>query len=343
MSYTIFLTTHSSLHESFCGHGSVAETFMKDFHLESSSVNRSASDVDLLILSLHNETVKTKTYVGEPPLKKETENKKRPERKNCGARRHLPLLLIWFFLLITSIPFFLIFAIHLPWIQKQIFIYASHQLKKNTDIELQLESLEWRPFSCFRLLRLEMQTSGELFLECERAELAYHFSWKWPYLHPSELSLQKPFLRLEKDEAGNWSIPKGKNPADSETNPSEKTTQEEAPKTPSFWVRFPWPQVRFSSAVIFAYQNGQPVLSVRNVTGTFSLYVVSGPKGPSLKIDLGHLQGNAESPQWEEWKLSGDDQIRKQAFFADRFIFTAVCLRRLKDIKSVGLGRSGTD
>ncbi len=114
--------------------------------------------------------------------------------------------------------------------------------------------------------------------------------------------MEKPWLQLQRDSQGDFQLPAEKSPG----------TRDSQGSKPFPWAGFPWPQVRIVSGNIVAYQDGQVVLSVRDVNATVSLQEVSGSDGPKLKINFGQWQGCAEVPELGEWQLTGEAEIRKE-------------------------------
>jgi autotransporter translocation and assembly factor TamB len=199
----------------------------------------------------------------------------------------------------------LVLALHIPAVQEYLLKEAVHKLETSAAIEVQLGSFHWSPFRELRLVNLKVKATGKNILECEEARLGYHLSLTWPYLHPGELHLEKPWLQLERDAQGNFQLPTEKAPEGGNSRGSK----------PFPWAGFPWPQVRIVSGNIVAYQNGQVVLSVRDVNATLSFQVVSGSDGPKLKINFGQWQGCVEVPELGEWRLTGEVEIREQTLW----------------------------
>ena len=231
---------------------------------------------------------------------KKTVREKRPESTSFLLR-----LFAWALLCVFLIPLTFVLTLHIPAVQEYLLQEAVRKLEASAGIGVQLGSFRWSPFRELHLFSLKVKTSGENILECEEAKLAYHLSLTWPYLHPGELSLEKPWLQLERDSQGNFQLPTEKAQGPGNSSGSK----------PFPWAGFPWPQVRIVSGNIVAYQDGQVVLSVRDVNATLSFQEVPGSDGPKLKINFGQWQGCAEIPELGEWRLSGEAEIRKQTLF----------------------------
>jgi len=195
-------------------------------------------------------------------------------------RRPAAFLIVGTFLFFLF-PFILLLIVHIPAIQRLLIAEVSLRLEKSTGIEVRLEGYRWNPISCLCLLEVKVLSSGREVIKCEKAKLSYHISWHWPYLCPEELYLERPFLILEKDEDRTFRLP---------CSEPHESCRPFTLERPSLRYSFPWPAIRILSGVIEAEQNGQKVLSVKNVSGTLAYHFDQGPYGPRLKLDLGQWQ-----------------------------------------------------
>ena len=123
-----------------------------------------------------------------------------------------------------------------------------------------------------------------------------------PIFTPRAIVLEKPSLHLERDAQGRWQLPARKGAPPEASQPGK----------PFPWSSFPWPQVRIVSGTITAAQNGQVVLSIRDVNATLSVQEMMDSDGPWLKLDFGQWQGSAEVPAWGRWQFSGQAEIRNK-------------------------------
>jgi translocation and assembly module TamB len=239
---------------------------------------------------------------------KQSVREKRPESTSLPLRLFASILLG---IVLVSVSFVLI--LHIPAVQEWLLKEALSKLEASTGIAVRLASFRWSPFRELRLFGLKVKASGENILECEEAKLAYHFSLNWPYIHPGELSLEKPWLQLERDAEGHFQLWPGK--------PKGRGDSREIKSIP--WVRLPWPQVRITSGSIIAYQDGQVVLSVRDVNATLLFQEIPGSDGPKLKINFGQWQGCVDVPDLGEWHFTGEAEIRGQTIFVSALELTA--------------------
>jgi translocation and assembly module TamB len=238
--------------------------------------------------------------------------KKSAREKDRESTSWLLKLFVWFFLCFLLVLLSGVLLLHLPAVQDYVLQEAVLKLEASAGIGVQLNSFHWSPFRELRLFGLKVKASGENVLECEEARLGYRFAWSWPYVHPGQLSLEKPSLQLERDAEGHFQL---------------FTRKSKGSGAPSgdlgfAWYRFPWPQVRITSGSIVAYQDGQVVLSVRDVNATLFFQEVTGKDGPKLKINFGQWQGCIEMPELGEWRLTGEAEIRGQTLFVSQLELT---------------------
>ena len=228
---------------------------------------------------------------------------------SLGAARKGLRLLVWTVLGILVALFAVVVLLHLPFVQGFLLDQAARHWGDRIPVGARLEGFRWRPFSGLRLEGLRLESSGVEFLRCREADLSYFFSLDAPYFHPVELVLDHPELRLEKDDKGRWKLPGGEGPSPSRANGG---------KIPLPPPSVPLPRLRLLSASIEARQNGERVLSIRNVDGTLTFKTVEGADGPSLGIDLGWWQGFWEAPRWGLCRLTGKIRAREEQLLVDR-------------------------
>lgn len=215
-------------------------------------------------------------------LPEKKENRVASTAKNCARLRRAGLC---FLLLAASAAM----VLSLPWTQRKMVGAVLDKVEKLTAMTIKVESYEWVPFSQMRLGSLRVQSGREDFLRCEMALLDYRLSFKWPYVIPTVLLLDKPEFRLQRDGRGKWSIPRQATSRD-KVPPRKKNR---VSKQTGFWWRdFPWPQVQVRSGRILAFQQGELVLSVQNFTGTVPFRVMDGGDVPVLKIQLDQWHGD---------------------------------------------------
>ncbi len=209
--------------------------------------------------------------------------------KEPAAAGLFPLrFLVWGSAFCLFVPLVFLFAIHLPALQEQLIGKLIREVERATPLQVRLGSYRLRPFSRLELLNLNISASGKELLVCDQASLVYRISTTWPYVHATELLLEKAVLNLERDTQGNWLLPRNRN-----------ADKHFPGRVHPDWVRIPLPQVRIVSGTVTAHQEGKPVLTLRNVNGTLSFRVVEEKEGPRLIIEMGGLsqERSAREPQ----------------------------------------------
>jgi hypothetical protein len=230
----------------------------------------------------------------------------------------------WALLCVLLILTSVVAALHIPSVQEHLLQMAVERLESEAGIGVQLESFRWSPFWELQVYNLRATSSGQPFLDCGEARLGYHLSWSWPFVYLDGLYLEKPTLQLERDAEGQWRIP------------NYRSATAEIGREPRHfpWAGFPWPQIRIVSGSIVAYQDGEMVLSIRDVNAGLSFEEIPGTDGPKLKINFGQWQGCSEVPDLGEWELTGEAEVRDQTLYV-----TDLELYAPKAVQLFGKGR----
>ena len=238
------------------------------------------------------------------------------EKKKTGGN---PLRwIVWVGIGLLALPLSAIMVVHIPWVQKKIIKGAVQLAEKKSDLRIQLEGYRWHPLTGIRLVDLRVDSMGKDILRCEQARLSYGFSLKRPYILPKELLLVRPVIHLEKDSQGHWQFPGGK-ASESKTGSGDS----------SRWLRLPWPDLRIVSGQIDAYQNGEQILLLRDITGKLTLEFVSTPQGPAIRVDLGGWQGKVENPDLGTLRVEARGTFRDGVVSLDHLVADAAGTGRL--------------
>jgi uncharacterized protein involved in outer membrane biogenesis len=180
-----------------------------------------------------------------------------------------------------------IVALHLPSIQKEIILTGIERLEAATNLEVQIRSYRWLPFSGIRLTDVRIRSGGRQFLDCDKVRLDYRLSIKWPYLIVERVYLEKPFLQLERSADGKWLFP---SPGGSgiENEPQIDSANAEKPGEP-LWTRIHLPSIQIVSGTIEATQQGNTIISIKDITVAVQLKAVSGAKGSRMQMRFENL------------------------------------------------------
>jgi len=207
-----------------------------------------------------------------------------------GEDRTFPFkcLLLWIVAVAMGIPFILLILVHLPFVQDRAFGTLIRVVESRTDLKIDVEECEWRPFSRIRLQNLRVRSFEKEIFECDRAEVRYRLSFGRPYLHPVAIHLSRPVIHVEKDVKGRCQVL------------SRVTPREDAPHGYSHRNWFGWLgltqfQVNVTSGTIRGYQDGQGFLSIRDINGTLFFKAENLDNGLRIMVDL---------PEWPlgPWK-----------------------------------------
>ncbi len=193
------------------------------------------------------------------------------------------LLFVVIFLLL--LPLILILGIRLPAVQKSVISKVTKVVEESTPYGIQIGSFRWQPFARLRIHGLTVRRDLERILECEQVEIGFGLTADSPYIIPLRLDFERPALHLERDAKGRFHLPGGKSESGKGRSPAGTFAG----------LRIPLPRVFIHSGTLDAQQEGHPVLSVADVSGTLFLQEVRDADGVSrVRIDFGQWPGNAE-------------------------------------------------
>jgi hypothetical protein len=170
------------------------------------------------------------------------------------------------------------FALHIPSIRKAVIVEVVSRIEATTNFQVQIHSLQWRPFSTtVYLTEVKVESGGKQVLDCGKVRVKCRPSIKSPFIIVEEVYLEKPFLRLEKKADGKWLLP-----APAGTGARQGGSQGENP----FWSHLLLPKIQIVSGTIEATQQGNTVLHIKDISGSVSLGAAPGVEGPEIKLDF---------------------------------------------------------
>ena len=204
----------------------------------------------------------------------------------------------------TTVLFFLalsaIIALHVPTIQKEIIHKGVTRIEAATNFRVQIRSYQWWPFSGIYLSDVKIESQGKQILDCGKVCLNYKLSIRRPYITIEEVYLEKPFLQLERSADGKWLVP---------APPEGKEQRREVPAggEPSepLWASIQRPMIQIVSGTIEARQQGNTILSIKDISGAVHLRAVPGAEGPKIQIDFENLHAQAQIGQSVAWGIDG--------------------------------------
>ncbi len=172
-----------------------------------------------------------------------------------------------------------IIALHLPPIQKEIILRGVTRIEAATNFRVQIRSYQWWPFSGIYLTDVKIESEGKQILDCDKVHLNYKLSIKRPYIIVEEVYLEKPFLQLERSADGKWLVPA---PPEGKGQRREVAAGDE-PSEP-LWTHMQLPRIQIVSGTIEARQQGNTILSIKDISGAVHLKAVPGAEGPKIQI-----------------------------------------------------------
>ncbi|MCE5336489.1 MAG: translocation/assembly module TamB domain-containing protein [Desulfobacteraceae bacterium] len=237
--------------------------------------------------------------------------KKTANRPPEASRVATRLLIIGLAVLVL-LPAALILALHVPAVQRELIQFTVDRIESSTEYKIDLGFFDWSPFSRLNAADVHVQARGKQILAAERIEVNYGLTFAWPYIELEQVHLEKPFLQLEKGADGKWQLPRAR------TAEADKAKNRGTP----FWLKIGLPKVRIVSGTIEARQQGNVIVSVKDVSGAIDLKAVQGPDGPMLSIDMEMLRAQLSGGQLGEWNIEGALAIRGNEFSSPGVLLT---------------------
>jgi len=200
-----------------------------------------------------------------------------------------------------------IIALHLPSIQKEIIFRGIERIEAATNFKVQIRSCRWLPFSGIHLTGVRIESEGKQFFDCDEVHLDYSLSIRRPYLVVEKVYLEKPFLQLERSAEGKWLFPapgwKGE-----EKGQSGDSSGVDEPAEP-LWTQIQLPSIQVVSGTIEAVQQGNTIISIRDISATVQLKVVSGANGPRMQMDFENLHARTQLGEIGAWGIDGSGEF----------------------------------
>lgn len=236
-------------------------------------------------------------------------------------RPHKALFLIrpavWGTAVLLSLSFLAIIALHIPSIQKEIISKAISRIEALTNLRVQIRSYRWLPFSGIYLTDVKIESMGKQILDCNNVHLNYQLSIKRPYIIIENVYLEKPFLQLERSSEGKWVVPAP--PAGRESMSGMPAVDDSSEPV---WTQIQLPIIQIVSGTIEAIQQGNTILSVRDISGTVHLKTVPGAEGPEIQMDFENLHARAQTDESGAWDIDGSGSLKGHEVQVRRMILS---------------------
>lgn len=239
------------------------------------------------------------------------ENRKQHIKKK-SIESFTPAFKLVFGLLVAVSAIFVsvILGIHFPPIQKLLIDNAIQRIERAADLQIDIKSFRWSPFSSIYIHGLDVRNCETTVIASDEIKVEYRLGWKWPYVQPLTVQLEKPSLYLERDLEGHWRLPI-----------QSQSPSKHSDRADLSWLKALMLKVQICAGTIIGFHNGKVVLSIHDVNGGLSFQPASGTEGLEIQLDLGQWQGSADLPELGDWSLTAQAKISHQALLLDEFHF----------------------
>ena len=192
-----------------------------------------------------------------------------------------------------------IIALHVPPLQKEIIRRGIARIETATNFRVQILSYKWWPFSGIDFAGVKIESEGKQILDCDKVHLNYRLSTKRPYIIVEKVCLEKPFLHLERSADGKWQVP-----ASSARGGQGGGTGDEP-----YWAHMQLPRIQIVSGTIEARQQGDTILSIKDISGAVNLKAVSGAEGPKIQLEFQNIHARSQTGQSGTWDIRGSGML----------------------------------
>ena len=228
-------------------------------------------------------------------------NQNNTKRTRTHKAPFLIRLAAWGTAVLLFLAFSAIIALHVPAIQKEIILRGVTRIEAATNLRVQIRSYQWWPFSGIYLTDVKIESAGEQILDCDKVRLKYKFSTRRPYIIVEEVYLEKPFLQLERSPDGKWMVP-----APPEGIGHRRQIAAGGEPSEPLWASIQLPRVQIVSGTVEAQQQGNTILSIKDISGAVHLRAVQGAEGPKIQINFENLHARAQQiGESEAWGIDG--------------------------------------
>ncbi|MGA2026450.1 MAG: hypothetical protein ABSH17_05180 [Syntrophobacteraceae bacterium] len=206
-----------------------------------------------------------------------------------------------------------IIVLHIPAIQKEIIRGAVMRIEAATNFRVQIRSYRWWSFSGIHLIDVKVESQGKQILDCGKVRLNYKLSIRRPYIIVEEVYLEKPFLQLERSADGKWLVP-----APSEGKEQIKEVPGRGEPSGPLWASIQLPMIQIVSGTIEARQQGNTILSIKDISGAVHIRAVPGAEGTKIQVDFENLHAQARICDSVAWPLVVPECSMDRSYRSDR-------------------------
>jgi len=233
-----------------------------------------------------------------------------------------------------------IIALHVPTIQKEIILRVVTRIEAATNFKVQIRSYQWWPFSGIYLSDVKIESEGKHILDCDKVRLNYKLSLLRPYIIVEEVYLEKPFLQLERSPDGKWLVP-----APPEGIGHKGEVQAGGEPSEPFWASIQLPRIQIVSGTVEARQQGNSILSIKDISGAVHLRAIPGAEGPTIQINIENLHARAQIGKSAAWGIDGSGVLDGQELHVRSMLLSGPNNCRIQvqgqwDIRSLDNGKA---
>ncbi len=214
-------------------------------------------------------------------------------------------LAAWGAALLFFVVLLALVALHVPALQKEIIRRGVARIETATNFRVQILSYRWWPFSGINLAGVKIESEGKQILDCDKVHLKYSLSIKRPYIIVEEVYLEKPFLHLERSADGKWQLPAS----------SAKGGQGSAKGDEPYWAHMQLPRIQIVSGTIEARQQGDTILSIKDISGAVNLKAVSGAEGLKILLEFQNAHARSQTGQSGTWDIQGSGVLDEHELY----------------------------
>ncbi|MEJ5348630.1 MAG: translocation/assembly module TamB domain-containing protein [Desulfosoma sp.] len=168
------------------------------------------------------------------------------------------------------------------------------RIQQETGADVAVGGFRWSPFGSLRLKDVSVETNGTVVFSTDFVQLEYRLGWFKPHVSVHDVTLEKPFLRLERFEDGRWCIPL-----------SPHRDDKGGDETPRRWPLWPSTQVAMIAGRIQGFQGERRVLDMSDITGKLRLHRWSEGDRSGVEVLFEPWRMELRTPISGTWTFAG--------------------------------------
>ncbi len=192
------------------------------------------------------------------------------------------------------VPLLAVILIHTPWVQERVLKTLVDRIQQETGADVAVGGFRWSPFGSLRLKNVSVETNGTVVFSTDFVHLEYRLSWFKPHVFVHDVTLEKPFLRLERFDDGRWRLPLS-------THRKDKAEDD----TLRRWPLWPSTQVAMIAGRVQGFQGEHCVLDMSNITGKLRFHQWSEADRSGVEVLLEPWRMELRTPISGTWTFAG--------------------------------------